>query len=54
MKHPDRAVIDIDPGEHVNWNMVVKAARLVRELLRALWTMKQTIPRGAVAALERL
>jgi bifunctional non-homologous end joining protein LigD len=33
VEQPDRIVIDLDPGEGVEWPSVVAAARLVRELL---------------------
>lgn len=33
VEHPDRLVLDIDPGEHVGWPLVVEAARMVRRLL---------------------
>jgi bifunctional non-homologous end joining protein LigD len=36
VEHPNRIVIDLDPGEMVTWRQVVEAARLVRELLGAL------------------
>ena len=36
IEQPDRIVIDIDPGEAVEWPAVVAAARSVRELLHAL------------------
>ena len=36
VEHPDRIVIDLDPGTQVAWNAVVAAARLVRQLLLAL------------------
>jgi bifunctional non-homologous end joining protein LigD len=36
IEHPDRIVIDLDPGAHVTWTTVVEAARLVRQLLAAL------------------
>jgi len=34
VEHPDRIVIDLDPGEGIGWPRVVEAARLVRDLLR--------------------
>jgi bifunctional non-homologous end joining protein LigD len=34
LEHPDRIVMDIDPGDGVTWSAVVAAARRVRELLR--------------------
>ena len=36
VERPDRIVIDLDPGEGIEWPAVVSAARLVRELLGAL------------------
>ena len=33
VEQPDRIVIDLDPGEDVEWPSVVAAARLVRQLL---------------------
>jgi bifunctional non-homologous end joining protein LigD len=36
VEQPDRIVVDIDPGEAVDWPAVVAAARSVRELLHAL------------------
>jgi bifunctional non-homologous end joining protein LigD len=36
VERPDRIVIDLDPGESVEWAAVVDAARLVRSLLRAI------------------
>lgn len=33
---PNRIVIDLDPGPHVMWKEVVKAGRLVREVLETL------------------
>lgn len=36
LEHPDRIVLDIDPGAQVEWREVVRAARLVGELLEAL------------------
>jgi bifunctional non-homologous end joining protein LigD len=36
VEHPNRIVIDLDPGPRVGWPAVVRAARLVRELLEAL------------------
>jgi bifunctional non-homologous end joining protein LigD len=36
VEHPDRIVLDLDPGEEVKWKEVVEAARLVRRLLRKL------------------
>jgi bifunctional non-homologous end joining protein LigD len=33
---PDRLVIDLDPGERVAWPAVVRAARIVRQLLQAI------------------
>ena len=36
VERPDRIVIDLDPGTRVEWRTVVKAARLVRQLLSVL------------------
>lgn len=36
LEHPDRLVLDIDPGSRVGWAQVVEAARLVRKLLRGV------------------
>jgi bifunctional non-homologous end joining protein LigD len=36
VERPDRIVIDIDPGSAVRWPHVIEAARLVRNLLKAL------------------
>jgi bifunctional non-homologous end joining protein LigD len=36
VEHPDRVVIDLDPGERVAWPTVVEAARLVRQLMSVL------------------
>jgi len=36
LEHPDRIVLDIDPGEAVSWSGVAQAARTMRELLDAL------------------
>jgi len=36
VEHPDRIVIDLDPGERVAWPAVVEAARLVRQLMSVL------------------
>jgi len=36
IEHPDRIVIDLDPGGGVDWATIVDAARLVRQLLAAL------------------
>jgi bifunctional non-homologous end joining protein LigD len=36
LEHPDRLVIDLDPGEGVPWKAVVAAAREVREYLEAV------------------
>jgi bifunctional non-homologous end joining protein LigD len=36
VEHPDRIVIDLDPGQAVKWPTVLEAARLVRSLLRAI------------------
>lgn len=33
VEHPDRLVLDIDPGAHVKWPQVIDAARLLRRLL---------------------
>jgi bifunctional non-homologous end joining protein LigD len=36
VEHPNRVVIDLDPGSKVEWKRVVEAARIVRELLGAM------------------
>src|SRR5581483_5898481 len=36
VEHPNRIVIDLDPGEEIGWSAVVAAARLVRQLLGAV------------------
>jgi bifunctional non-homologous end joining protein LigD len=36
VEQPDRIVIDLDPGQAVEWPAVVRAARFVRELLNAM------------------
>ena len=36
VEHPDRIVIDLDPGDRVAWPAVVDAARVVRQLLSVL------------------
>ena len=36
IEHPNRVVIDLDPGGAVEWKAVVAAARLVREMLGAM------------------
>ncbi len=36
VEQPDRLVVDLDPGDEIDWAPVVSAARLVRQLLRAL------------------
>lgn len=36
LEQRDRLVIDIDPGERISWTLVVRTARLVRAMLRAL------------------
>jgi bifunctional non-homologous end joining protein LigD len=36
VEHPDRLVIDLDPGDAISWADVVDAARLVRKLLGIL------------------
>lgn len=36
VEQPDRIVIDLDPGDDIDWADVVSAARLVRELLEIL------------------
>src|SRR5215217_396944 len=36
IEHPDRIVIDLDPGENVEWPTVVTAAKLVRRVLSSL------------------
>ncbi len=36
LEHPDRLVLDLDPGEGTTWEQVVEAARRVRELLEAV------------------
>lgn len=36
VEHPDRIVIDLDPGPRVRWPEVIAAARLVRGLLQTL------------------
>jgi bifunctional non-homologous end joining protein LigD len=36
LEQPDRIVIDLDPGEDVGWEQIVRAARLTRRVLHAL------------------
>lgn len=36
IERPDRIVIDLDPGDGIEWGAIVAAARLVRRLLAAL------------------
>jgi bifunctional non-homologous end joining protein LigD len=36
VEHPDRIVIDLDPGDRVGWDAIVRAARIVRRLLQTL------------------
>jgi bifunctional non-homologous end joining protein LigD len=36
IEHPDRIVLDLDPGQEVTWPTMLGAARLLRELLRTL------------------
>jgi bifunctional non-homologous end joining protein LigD len=36
IEHPDRIVVDLDPGADVEWPAMVEAAKLVRQLLTAL------------------
>jgi bifunctional non-homologous end joining protein LigD len=36
IEQPDRIVIDLDPGEQVEWGAIVEAAALVRKLLSTL------------------
>jgi bifunctional non-homologous end joining protein LigD len=36
IEHPDRVVLDLDPGHEVEWPAMIAAARLLRELLRTL------------------
>lgn len=36
VERPDRIVIDLDPGDEVEWPQVIAAARLVRAMLEAL------------------
>jgi bifunctional non-homologous end joining protein LigD len=36
VEHPDRIVLDLDPGPDVRWTQVVEAARLVRAVLHAV------------------
>jgi bifunctional non-homologous end joining protein LigD len=36
VEHPNRVVIDLDPGADVDWSGVVEAARIVRQLLSVL------------------
>ena len=45
LDHPNRLVWDLDPGPQVSWRKVVKAARLVRDVLNTLqrWTLL-TVP----------
>lgn len=36
LEHPDRIVLDLDPGERVTWQAVVSAAKQLRDLLKRL------------------
>ena len=36
LEHPDRFILDLDPGPKVKWAEVVETARLIRERLQAL------------------
>jgi len=36
VEHPDRIVLDLDPGEDVTWPTMVSAARLLRDVLHTL------------------
>jgi bifunctional non-homologous end joining protein LigD len=36
IEHPDRIVVDLDPGERVSWDRTVHAARTVRDVLATL------------------
>ncbi len=36
MIHPDQVVFDLDPGPEVTWKQIVKAARILREVLGTL------------------
>jgi bifunctional non-homologous end joining protein LigD len=36
VERPDRIVLDLDPGPRIAWRQMIEAARLVREVLRAL------------------
>lgn len=36
VEQPDRIVVDLDPGEGIEWPAVIGAARLVREVLDVL------------------
>jgi bifunctional non-homologous end joining protein LigD len=36
LERPDRLVIDLDPGANVTWAAIVRAARLVRRVLKVL------------------
>jgi bifunctional non-homologous end joining protein LigD len=36
LEHPDRIVLDLDPGPEVKWPEVVETARLIRDRLKAL------------------
>jgi bifunctional non-homologous end joining protein LigD len=36
IEHPNRIVVDLDPGAAVEWKTIVTAARLVRQLLTAM------------------
>jgi bifunctional non-homologous end joining protein LigD len=36
VEHPDRIVIDLDPGGGVTWPLVIEAAQLVRQLMTVL------------------
>jgi hypothetical protein len=52
VEHPDRIVLDLDPGPQVGWPAVVAAARQVRALLRAVGLESfVTILRGETASL---